>query len=243
LDDVAALIFSDPPCSWDTFTTHFRKLFPSEEDLKSIQCLSTLLAIAVMIRLDTSRVECKHAWVRRLLLLKGQSWIPEFGAASADYLIAQSTKLEKKSEDKQAVPTEAAPKKKARRGGGGASRSVVGQFLADNGAAFGNDKAGRMSAAHAAYRQSQQTAGADHDVHVQRGRVGTIAHRVGGRSFDRLPRPAPGPPDDDADPSAAASSSALSLVCSVPDERQLEEDLEVRRSTRTNLSQLAVVLA
>ena len=52
-------------------------------DLTSQKCLSILVCLALLIRLDTSHIEARHAALRRLLLAKGLTWVAEFDEVSA----------------------------------------------------------------------------------------------------------------------------------------------------------------
>jgi hypothetical protein len=69
--EAAHRIYTDLPCTWCDFTVSFRQRFRTEEDLTSNECRYVLISLAHLLRLETARVECRHAWLRRLLISKG----------------------------------------------------------------------------------------------------------------------------------------------------------------------------
>jgi hypothetical protein len=69
--EAANRIHQDPACTWCEFTVRFRQKFRSIEDLQSGDCRHILVSIAHLLRLEKARVECRHAWLRRLLICKG----------------------------------------------------------------------------------------------------------------------------------------------------------------------------
>ncbi len=66
---IATSIARDSDCLFDEFTRRFRAIFQTVADLRSMRCLTILLAIAIILRLCISRIECRHASVRRLLMV------------------------------------------------------------------------------------------------------------------------------------------------------------------------------
>ncbi len=60
---LARLIWADPSCTFDKFSATFRQIFRSPRDLCSEKCLAVLEALAWLIRLCVSRIECRHASV------------------------------------------------------------------------------------------------------------------------------------------------------------------------------------
>ena len=87
LGEVADMIHRDPTCRKDRFTKDFLQRFATSAALQSDDCIAVLTSMALVLRCDTSRRECAHAWLRRNLLLKGQTWAPEMAVASADWLL------------------------------------------------------------------------------------------------------------------------------------------------------------
>ena len=83
VEEAARSIVSDPWCSYNPFTRDFRTKFSSEADLKSAVAAMVLLVTALLMRMETVRVECRHAWVRRLRNMLSQSHWQSFHMASA----------------------------------------------------------------------------------------------------------------------------------------------------------------
>ena len=77
-----------------SFTVDFRRHYDSKEKLHSPECRSVLFAPAILLRLDTSRMESRHAWLRRLLRVKGQTWVHELAQASADWVLLRERIIE-----------------------------------------------------------------------------------------------------------------------------------------------------
>jgi hypothetical protein len=71
LDRAVEAILGDKECVWDEFTVQFRSRFKTADDLKSKTCRDLLIFLALLLRLDTVRIECRHAWLRRVLNMKG----------------------------------------------------------------------------------------------------------------------------------------------------------------------------
>jgi hypothetical protein len=71
LDIAVSLLLSIRPCQWADFTRRFMHRYPTADDMRSTEARCVLQAVAILFRVDTSRVECRHAWARRLLRLKG----------------------------------------------------------------------------------------------------------------------------------------------------------------------------
>ncbi len=67
-EKVLESIFRELACALDPFSKRFKAMFPTRAALCGPNCLVTLLCIAILFRLCVSRIECRHAAVRRLLL-------------------------------------------------------------------------------------------------------------------------------------------------------------------------------
>jgi len=157
LDAVVDMLFDDPYCMLDGFSRLFRSIFRTKLDLRSPRCLAVLAVIALLARLDTSRVEARHASLRRLLIAKGATWIAEFANLSADWLLARARILlwqdydendgaaggEDTSDDE---PETVAPST------GGPHRAFVAEFLRTHPQSEFESASSRFEAAHKAYR-------------------------------------------------------------------------------------------
>jgi hypothetical protein len=74
----AASILSDPPCMRCPFTARFLQQYPTAEALQSDDCIHLLLLLGDLLRLDTARIEARHAWLRRVLVVKGSRGMRSF---------------------------------------------------------------------------------------------------------------------------------------------------------------------
>lgn len=190
----AASLARDGPCLWDRFARSVRQAFTSAKDLASSKCLAVLSSIAILLRLDTSRVECRHAWVRKALTLKGQASASEIAAVSADWLLARERVLESMG---PGLPTREEPGE--RRGGGGPCRAFMSEWLAAN-SAVAASKSELFSIGLSEYRKLKEQGGEEFDAYLEKGATGTQVHHAGGSSFGYVRAPPaaalpPGPPD------------------------------------------------
>ena len=108
-------------CKFDDFTEALVQTFPDFQNLSSAHAKSILEAVGLLLRLDTSRIECWHAWLRRLFNYKGQTWKHHFAHASADWFLARQRNLEDEAGNLPAAKKET----KTRRGGGGMCRACL----------------------------------------------------------------------------------------------------------------------
>jgi hypothetical protein len=72
-------------CLLDEFSKRFIADFPGEK-LHSRECQAALIAIAYLTKLDISRIECRHASIRKLLV-NHVSWTSEFSSISSDWIL------------------------------------------------------------------------------------------------------------------------------------------------------------
>jgi hypothetical protein len=94
---ISVALAADPSCLDDTFSRSFRGQFPSSEALASEACLWVLRAIAVIARTDTTRIECRHAALRRLQIMRGLTHGHKVEAASSTAVLRRQSMLEVKS--------------------------------------------------------------------------------------------------------------------------------------------------
>ena len=92
--ETARKLFHDRRCSWCAFTHKFRACFPTEASLRGSKCLAVLRLLAALLRLDTSRIECRHASIRRQLRQKGATWLAAFEEVSASFILMRARILE-----------------------------------------------------------------------------------------------------------------------------------------------------
>ena len=81
----ADTVISDPACMQDPFTKWYRSKFRTAAELKSADSLQTLLALCILLRLDTMRIECRHASIRRIKNLASQTNAQSLEQASASF--------------------------------------------------------------------------------------------------------------------------------------------------------------
>jgi hypothetical protein len=191
IDDAVRAVVEVPLCMQDSFTKAFRRRFESADQLQSVESRAVLAAMATLLRLDTSRIECRHAFLRRVLHLKGQTWAHEISAASADWLLARQRILDDKGEKENDDDDDPDDEVHHAGGGGGAARAFLSKYLEEHRQDFANKKA-LFTAAHAAYKEAKQAASDEYIECLRRGRQATLAHQVGGVSFAHRPaRPGP----------------------------------------------------
>lgn len=178
-------IMTDPRCRLDPFSSIFLSRFDTIEKLTSDEARVSLIAIGLMARCDTSRIECRHASIRRMLMLHSQTHLPCFADASCDFILRRQRLLEQagaKQEKRDAAAAtaegcgESAPKRL--RGGGGPCRAFLSEELAGKPWTPEN-----LTVALAAYRKVKAQGGDELARLVAKGSLGSTAHREGGRSF------------------------------------------------------------
>jgi len=86
LASIAKMLHDDPSCLWDPFAAGFFGAFPTAEALQDPVALAILGVLALILRLDTVRIECLHAAVRRMLGCKSVTWAPVLANLSADFI-------------------------------------------------------------------------------------------------------------------------------------------------------------
>ena len=175
-------------CLWDEFTTWFL----GKHDIDSELGRTTLILIMLLGFTDTARIECWHAWTRRIAMKLGLQTLRPSSADVAGRGLAKqirtrgalqsqwrsnrppsSTFLERhKSALAEGARDQEAPPKKARRVGGGAWRAHVSRGLKDGIRNF--------EALAASYKERTPAQVRDDE---ERGALATAAHRQGVPSF------------------------------------------------------------
>jgi hypothetical protein len=84
----------DPACLHDPFTKAYLAAFPNPAALISEDSLSILSALVIILRIDTLRIECKHASIRRVKLIASQTHTQALEQASAHFVLAQQRLIE-----------------------------------------------------------------------------------------------------------------------------------------------------
>ena len=88
---LAERIRTDPECLLDPFS----KLFLSKWRNKLLEqdCHAVLLQLALLLEVDISQTECRHASIRRLLNIRNQTWCTKFADLSGSWLLSRYSKL------------------------------------------------------------------------------------------------------------------------------------------------------
>jgi hypothetical protein len=196
----ATELIQDPNCLKDVWSRRWLLHWKTAEGLISQHCLAILLAIALMLRVDIFRIECRHSMIRRLHRCKGETHLPDLQQVSAEWLLARQRRLERfwlpQGDKEKRTETAAAPAQRRRRrgrwkgkrtGGGGAFRRALGMSLKGKGNAM-KTKEGRktsMQEAHRLAREMRDAAGQQWAQVRREGLAGTASHRAGGRAFGK----------------------------------------------------------
>ena len=146
------------------FSSAFLVEFPTVAQLLSTRCLATLTLLAILLRIDITRQECRHASIQRALR-KSQTHKADLCQVSAGWLLlrhrrlhqffhgcmstkGRSAKAKAKASAKAKVRRRRSGNYKgARAGGGGARRRAVGIHL--SGASMQTPEERRAAFAHA----------------------------------------------------------------------------------------------
>ena len=83
-----------PHAGFDSFTEALIELFPSVAEIKTGECMLTLYTIAIAHYLTMSRIECRHAAIRRSLLAKNSTHTGGFMSTSSDWILMRQRKIE-----------------------------------------------------------------------------------------------------------------------------------------------------
>ncbi len=186
----ATEIWNTPRCMRDKFTNRFLSMFPSVAALCSDDCAMTLAIIAISLRLDISRIECRHAWVRRVMLARSSTHGAQFGRASSDFVMMRcrqtGSKLGRDIASAAADSVEPPPKRS--KPTGGPQRAYFSEEMA----------AGRtdFTVLHPEYKAILEEGGERYNNLVAKGHAATQAGREGVRHVfgQKLPGPSIVPP-------------------------------------------------
>jgi hypothetical protein len=158
-NNIAAELATDKACLRDPFSQHICDTY-GLENLSSDDCIATLTVVAYLLRLCISRIECRHAAIRRLLRAKGSTWSADFPSISSDFalmrqhLLQQDLKCDGIKRKIDGDETNQDPVIKKRRGG--AMRAFMSEFM-ENKRTSGDKDAWKE--AHAAYKQIKSEGG------------------------------------------------------------------------------------
>ena len=198
-------ITSSHACSHDFFTHQFlhrwreharRTEQTFEAALQSDACRAELFAMACTLRLDILPIECRWAYIRRILKSRPQAPGHSIADASATFLLSRQRVLESLWHS----PKPHAPKAKRqavrkrrsgrfighRTGGGGKRRAALSELLKQLNAGGPLSKAERSQRWSDAHRRAEAADVSQQSTWALHGMAGTAAHRNGqSRSFGR----------------------------------------------------------
>jgi hypothetical protein len=93
--DLADNLLNRDACTRDTFTESFLAVWNTAEKLRSTECRAGLFTLAVLLRVEITRVECRHAYIRRLLRSRNQAPGQRLEETSAHFTLMRQRCLEK----------------------------------------------------------------------------------------------------------------------------------------------------
>ncbi len=94
--------------------------------MRSELALLTLWVLGMILRMDTMRVECRHAWIRKMRNLLNTPHLETFIMASASFVLQRLRVIENAivSQEKAAAPKKPKPVR-----GGGACRAFLSEYM------------------------------------------------------------------------------------------------------------------
>ena len=127
---VADEILSDCKHLYDPFTMAWVTVYNTVALLTSIPALTALWMVGVLKRLITARIECRHALIRMLLLMKMSTRGADLASLSSDFILTRQRALQHWAMRLQQVfEAEDEPSNGPMRGGGGACRALMREWL------------------------------------------------------------------------------------------------------------------
>ena len=142
-------------------------------------------------RLDTLRVECLHAAIRRLLQSKSGTWAPSLEQLSADFMTLVARRIQRpsdqQSDDEGEEADDESPEKHYANVGGGPQRAFVHQYLQgmslDSEGTGEGTLSGEFTAMWVKYREIKQENGPRWHALVRLGKAGHKTVAAGGKAF------------------------------------------------------------
>jgi hypothetical protein len=187
LQELADRLAFGPWCLFADATQKMRLIWSTADALLGHEYLAVLLAEAILWRISIAQLECRHAVLRRLLLLKSQTNLANFSCVSHDWLLLRNRIIEQRHLKKNQPWTEAPASETAasetaasetaashKRPGGGCRAFLSNWF---------RNKFGTMAEGHARYKEIVEEDGPELAHWLKIGREGTIAANHGGSAF------------------------------------------------------------
>ena len=92
-DEVIRKIKDTPQCLWDECSKQCFDRFPTEAHWRSGTCRAILMSMAIFLRFEICRIECRHSYLRKFALAT-HTWRPLLAEISAKYLMLRARLLE-----------------------------------------------------------------------------------------------------------------------------------------------------
>ena len=194
-EDMALEILGTPKCLLDSWSRRLLKRFNTVRKLLSGTLRAILIALGILLRWDTGRIECRHAQIRRLLRASRSSKWRILIRVAADFSLLRACLMSKLWRVKAHGKVAAKTRQKRRHGkyagnltgGGGLQRFLVGEYLRNH-PCEGESKSERFLCANVYAQQVVDEGGPELERAKEGGAAGTVSHRAGGNSFQYRPR-------------------------------------------------------
>lgn len=186
-------ILQAPDCLRCAFSRKVLARYSSKDALLSPEFRALLLALSSICRVETSRIECRHASIRRVGRARSQTTAQQMSHVSADYVIAQQRILEQgqwHSKAQAEMPrARGRPSQKRRRinSGGGAQRLHVSRCLRGMRFTSRVQRSEAFKQANAGYKRLLEANAPELDDLRRIGELGKHARRAGGHAFGAPP--------------------------------------------------------
>lgn len=175
-------LLSLPSCLRDELTERFLDLFPSREDLSSVEAFHMLSTLSKEYAVDILDLERNHSSIRRIVQSKSlHTWTVSYQSACCHWIIRQSASLRKRFTPKKVKKTISRKKPRKQKQGGGSWRAFL--HVHARGQKFTGEFVKKMAAA---YRSAK--ASPDFRVIEELGLLATLAKNEGKDSLLKHPR-------------------------------------------------------
>ena len=191
----AQVLLNEPQCTWCEFTKQFFARFNTAARLCSDEARALLVAMAIFVRVEITRIECRHAQLRKMVMASA-TWKPLLEEISAKFVMLRSRVLQAMFDPSGGnVRDSVLPRKcKIRKtgktkwdqkaGGGGGQRASVGRFLRGKKYKTKEEKKAVFAEANRRYGLLRQRPNdPEHEEVMRAGAAGTVSRRAGALSF------------------------------------------------------------
>ena len=200
--DVAMELLRTAECLLDEFSRRWRLTFDTVDALLSPKALAMLVMIGLQCRLDISRVECRHAQLRKFTRRTG-TWDVHLNELSAMFLLMRERitahrrkvrprekkrgKCAKARMRRRVEKPKAKPKPKQRSGGGGAHRAFCSKRLRGCSMRTPSERSEVLTAVNRCFRDARAAGSEEYFGAVEEGKIARKSFRAGVRGFGLAP--------------------------------------------------------